>query len=480
MLLAALAISGCGEYTPVKAPGQSEPAVDRTTMLEEPELLYTKDDMHPSILVDMVGYEPDDDKIAVIEAKILPGRFEVVDSKTDEPVYYGDVRKRECTEDDETFTGFAEFTDLTEEGTYYIRTELLGRSNDFTIKEGIYEYLLDEAFKGLDGLRDENGVSGIIALEGDTSKNLRVSGGWYTGPDGQKDVCEVCLCVQDLLTAHDFFPKAASDKKGNGDKGNGIPDILDQAMYGADWLLKMQNPETGGVYTAIALNDSEISDEKRLSVMGETTRATAYFCTTMAKISVAVKRYDAKASAKYMEAANLAWKCLEANKELVDATQMFRAAVEMYRATGYGVYGDIINAYLKDNADKDYEERIALDGAVVYMSSTRNTNVTYCTKLMEHYMSRTEDKSNSANASRYLVESGDRDESVLLRNLVELVIVDYIISNQEYATIEKNYLHYFCGRNPQSEICSELSHNPDAYAEFIVLLYKLSLSKEGE
>ena len=168
----------------------------------------------------------------------------------------------------------------------------------------------------------------------------------------------------------------------------------------------MQNPETGGVYTAVSPKLNEQGTSEGFVVMGETTRATAYYCATMARLSYMIKKYDPKFSAKCIEAANLSWKCLEKNKELVDPA-------EMYRAVGYAAYGSVIDKYLKENADKDYEERIVLDGAMVYMSSTRATNVDHCMRLMEHFMSRTEDKSNASRASRYLVEPGEIELTVL-------------------------------------------------------------------
>ena len=30
------------------------------------------------------------------------------------------------------------------------------------------------------------------------------------------------------------------------ESGNGIPDLLDECSYALDWLLKMQDPATGG------------------------------------------------------------------------------------------------------------------------------------------------------------------------------------------------------------------------------------------
>ncbi|MCQ2519711.1 MAG: glycoside hydrolase family 9 protein [Lachnospiraceae bacterium] len=477
-LLPALILSGCGNNQAVtdKAVVSEKVSVDEKTlhMLDEPEILYEPVSMKPSIYVDLVGYVPNGEKVAVIEAGIIPRRFEIVDVKTGKSVYSGYVHERECPEDDETLSAIVDFSDFTAEGTYYISADFIGRSENFDIRSGIYEDLLKANFGGLYGLRDVTDKSDILSFESNADVTLDVSGGWITGEGRLKDVCEGCLAMQDLMLCIEYYPKAFSDDYGTETSGNKIPDILDEVMFEAEWLLKMQNPETGGVYTSVSVVGNEKGEQKRV-IMGETTRATAYFCSSMAKLSYVVKKYDGSFSTKCIEAANLAWKCLEANKDLVDKTQMFRAAVEMYRATGYKVYSRIIDDYLKDNANKEYTERIALDGAITYMATTRSTNKQYCTQLMEQYMERTENKSNASKESRYLVESGDREEAVLLRNLSEILIVNYIISNKEYGTIEENYLHYFCGRNPENKICDSLKNSPDAYAQLMFLLGKLTL-----
>lgn len=472
-LICGFLVTGCGEQTVTPEIVAFAETNNRQTMLDAPEIAYEKEEMLPSILVDLVGYLPTADKIAVIEAEILPGEFDLVNAETGEVVFTGEVRKKQCTEDGEKYTGYADFTEYTEEGSYYIETELLGRSRSFAIKKGIYDELFDRTIEGLRSLKDVESDDLYLQQENAGGLPVEVSGGWYTSQDGGKDVCVGCLSVLDLITAYEYFPKAYTDES-----GNGIPDILDEVIFETEWLMKMQNHETGGVYTAVSTLEEK--PEAGLVVMGETTRATAYYCASLAHFSYVIKKYDPGFSTKCIEAAGEAWKCLEANKDLVAGTQMFRAAVEMYRATGNAVYRKVVEDYLKDNYDKDYEERIALDGAIVYMSSSRATVVNYCTGLMEHYMSRTENKSNAANASRYLVESAGLGEEELLRNLVEIIIVDFIISNAEYGTIEENYLHYFCGRNPGSTIMDGMKYNPDAYAEFIVLLGKLKMMHQGE
>jgi hypothetical protein len=42
------------------------------------------------------------------------------------------------------------------------------------------------------------------------------------------------------------------------------------------------------------------------------------------------------------------------------------------------------------------------------------------------------------------------DANGKLRDMANLALVNYIITNHEYTTLQKNYLDYFLGRNPQN------------------------------
>lgn len=478
-------VCGCensGKTIDVIAPMVTETVNKQTSMLEEYEIAYEAEPMKPAILVDLYGYEPKAVKQAVVEAGLLPSGFEVVEKETGRVVYTGTLKLRECPEDGERMSAIADFTGIEVEGEYYVRTDLLGRSKDFCIKENIYEDLMRETILGLHNLRCGHGDhanchSAMALMEDDLTKQYDVSGGWHTNERGEKDVVDGCLAVLDLLMAYDYYPKSFLDDTGIEESGNSIPDILDEAMYEASWLLKMQDQQTGGVYTSVSYQQTSTDDVPILVVGGETTRATAYFCTAMARMSYVVNPYDWQFSNACMKAANLAWKCLDANKELVTSEQMYRAAVEMYRATGLVTYNSVISSYLKENVDKGFESRITLDAAIDYMDSTRGVNLEYCTTLMQNFMDRTEEKANASKESRYLVEpavEGEESEVLrLLRNGFEISVVNYIISNEEYTKISQNYVHYLCGRNENSEICKDLVYSPDAYAQFLMILGKL-------
>ena len=69
-------------------------------------------------------------------------------------------------------------------------------------------------------------------------------------------------------------------------------------------------------------------------------------------------------------------------------------------------------------------------------------------------MSQAEEISRYGGKNNYYV-SAKRDESDIdgkLRDMANLALVNYIITNHEYTILQKNYLDYFLGRNPQN-IC---------------------------
>ena len=62
-----------------------------------------------------------------------------------------------------------------------------------------------------------------------------------------EDMLFTAKTIADLLLQYEDFG-VDDDDMGIPESGNGIPDILDEAKYELDWMLKMQDEETGGVY----------------------------------------------------------------------------------------------------------------------------------------------------------------------------------------------------------------------------------------
>ena len=475
VLMSVLLLCGCGGTggEPVEKIFTRD-TEGRKSMLENPSVEYELPGVYPAISVDLMGYEVSRDKVAVLAASRLPAFFEIKDSATGKVVYEGSVRRKDVTEADGLSVGTVDFSGFNAVGTYYVETEILGRSKDFTIRENVYTDLLNDSYSKLRALHCIDCHERWVPFENDRSKTLDAGGGWHTSESGEKDVVESCLAVMDICTIYEFYPKIFTDDYGSEDSGNRIPDILDEASFEAKWLFSMQNKESGGVYASISLDTDKGEDS--LVVRAETTRATAYFCACMAKVSFTFKRFDQDLSNKAMQAAVLAWKCLEANKNIVDSDQMFRAASELFRLTGQDVYKKTVNDFLSVNADKPYDSRSTLDGAITYLSTARATDVKYDTALMNNLMKLTEGKVADAGASRYAVEADDADVSDVLRTAYEYAIVDYINSSIEYVNGEEDCLHYIGGRNAYSINYFDSVNTPDSLVKIIAVSARLAAS----
>ena len=82
---------------------------------------------------------------------------------------------------------------------------------------------------------------------------INVTGGWHAATDYLQYTATSANAVYHLLLAWKDHPEVYGDEHlANGLPGkNGIPDIIDEAIWGMEWLLKM-NPAYGETYNQIA------------------------------------------------------------------------------------------------------------------------------------------------------------------------------------------------------------------------------------
>jgi len=155
------------------------------------------------------------------------------------------------------------FSEIKASGTYYIRAGNV-RSPYFTISEDVYNGTADFLLKYMrqqrcgynpflkDSCHTSDGF--IVDYPGKLdSMHIDVTGGWHDASDYLQYVTTSANATYQMLFAYQQNPEAFSDAfRSNGDPGkNGIPDILDEAKWGLDWLVKM-NPEYGLMFNQIA------------------------------------------------------------------------------------------------------------------------------------------------------------------------------------------------------------------------------------
>lgn len=77
----------------------------------------------------------------------------------------------------------------------------------------------------------------------DKTRSKLIRGGWHDAGDYGKYVSPGAVTVAHLLYAHLLFAEGCSDDLNIPETGNGIPDILNEARYELEWILKMQRED---------------------------------------------------------------------------------------------------------------------------------------------------------------------------------------------------------------------------------------------
>ena len=339
---------------------------------DTPWLDYDPAQPSPVFKVNQVGYMPDQPKFAYMGAWLGPklgawrmreeGRgkreekkWELVDSATLVPVVppvpFAPLRHRVddgFTKEGTPFTGEytyeLDFSSVTNEGTFFIRVEGVGRSDDFRIWRGAAEDAFRVHMGGLyqkrcgiakcepythwtAGACHTNIVRGSFAPEeGELPKGVRwfyiirdntdwekgeriaVSGGWHDAADYDRRPAHLNI-VNDLCAVYLMKPSNFPDGQlAIPENANGIPDLLDEAEWGLRHLLAVQQND-GGVGTWIEStghpgpgNVAE-RDPMRYAV----SRATRASSLAYAAHASLLARCHESFRAKYLDSAKRAW-----------------------------------------------------------------------------------------------------------------------------------------------------------------------------
>ncbi|WP_049962577.1 glycoside hydrolase family 9 protein [Ruminococcus sp. HUN007] len=319
------------------------------------------------ILTNQLGYLPNATKIAVLRGEKAADKFSVVNADTKKEVYVSNISDAITNKSADETNYYADFSKVTEAGKYIIKWGD-NESYPFEIGEKVYDDVLKESVYWLYTQRCGCEVKGDVvnhkachtdkATVYKTDKKIDVSGGWHDAGDYGRYVVPAAKSVADLLLAYDTNKDLFADNTGIPESGNGVADILDEARYELEWMLKMQDTETGGAYHKVSCAQFPgfVMPEKEtdeLFVTPVSSTATADFCAAMAMAYTSYKSVDEAFANKCLDAAKAAWKWLEANPDYVfidpvkdittgdyadfkkkDKDERYWAAVEMLKATG--------------------------------------------------------------------------------------------------------------------------------------------------
>ena len=169
-----------------------------------------------------------------------------------------------------------DFSNLTTPGEYYVLDVAKNvRSESFRIGDDVYDDVMKAATKmffyqrsGFDKTatyagtwadgpafvgpgQDTESRSATDPTNAATAKNL--SGGWFDAGDYTKYTNFTFSVLVNLMTAYEERPSVFGDNNNIPESGNGVPDLLDEAKWELDWLLKMQQSD-GSVLSKVGVN----------------------------------------------------------------------------------------------------------------------------------------------------------------------------------------------------------------------------------
>lgn len=217
------------------------------------------------VRVNQAGYLPTDIKVAVlVSLDEAEGSFEVYDAITDEVVFKGKGTSANASKWGMKRAFRMDFSSVTKDGGYYIKSNG-AKSPVFRIGADVYDGLADYLLVYMRQQRcGDNPFNGELCHQHDgyivdhptrSGEKIDVTGGWHDATDYLQYLTTSATTTYHMLFAY----MEAEDKSvfkdlydARGRKGgNGIPDILDEAKWGLDWLVKM-NPEDRVMFNQIA------------------------------------------------------------------------------------------------------------------------------------------------------------------------------------------------------------------------------------
>ncbi|GAA0592762.1 glycoside hydrolase family 9 protein [Streptomyces crystallinus] len=224
---------------------------------------------------------------------------------------------------------------------------------------------------------------GVAPNQGDTAVPCQatvcdytrdVRGGWYDAGDHGKYVVNGGISTWLMVNSFERA-KRAGNESALGDstlrvpeRGNGMPDVLDEARWELDFLMRMQVPE-GKPYTGMAfhkIHDAAWTgmplrpdqDPQPRELHRPSTAATLNLAAAAAQCARVYRPYDAAFADRCLSAARRAWTAARANPALYapdsDSTgggaygdtqvtdEFYWAAAELYATTGESGYRDAV------------------------------------------------------------------------------------------------------------------------------------------
>jgi endoglucanase len=482
------------------------------------ESLHTAPKATTNIKVDQVGYPMDGPKVALIGvATGSPAQsFELRQTSNDAVVWKGNPSPPVFDSDTGDQVQAADFSSFHKAGTYYVDVPGVGRSWNFALGKNVFQRAYYMAMRGFYGQRCGTAVDmgpefpgyshPACHLHGEFHASSGVSGprdnpgGWHDAGDYGRYMVNSGISTGTLLWAWEIYGrqlKAISLKIP--ESGNGTPDILNEARWNLEWMLKMQDSDGGAWHKQtsehfsgfVAPQDDHLPSE----VIGtgsapfKSTCATADLASVGAIAARVYKPYDAKFAARALEAARQAFAWTEKNPNVIFrnpkgvstgqygdsncSDERLWAAAELYRTTGEKAYSDYFlanyAAFLPklDSPPAESWNQVAPMGMWTYALARRvHTDKAAVDAIRQHTLAAAQAVVTRTHGSAYFSSMKTSDyvwgsNGIAAGYGMYLLIANQFAPNHEFVETARDNLHYILGRNTFSlSWVTQLGENP--------------------
>ena len=466
-----------------------------------------------NIQVNQVGYRPNDFKTAtfriedtnsVSDSVNLTGKidadFRVIDVINNEVVYEGKLTQEVKSEPNGEVNKVADFTRVKKPGRYVVENDSCGKSYEFEIKEDVYEdifkasmkmfYLqrcgcsLDKKYAGIYAHKECHNTKARVY---GTDEFIDVSGAWHDAGDYGRYIVAAAKSVVDLMMAYEMYPQAMEKSYGISDGTNDMPEILDEIKYELDWMLKMQDQKSGGVYHKVTCKTFPgfIMPEFETDELVVSPISDAATCDFIASMAYAYRvysnlpdRYGDKATEykkdaeKYMDAAKKAMTYIEKNstgpfynpKYIVtgeygdDRTidEYFWAYAEMFKTTGDKKYEEYLKNLNLDDVPGEFGWKEVGDyGFYAYITAPFDKDNNLYEKVFKRFEDETEEKLEKYKKDPYRGTLYDYYywgcNMEVANNAMRGIIIDKLKGTNSYKKMAQAQLNYLLGNNPNAK-----------------------------
>ena len=461
------------------------------------------------VRLDQEGFYPKAPKNAVITGPVNKTSFYVIRDIRPDTVFRGELSQVRHSLNSSTQTRIADFSTLTQTGTFLLSVPGCCHSYPFRIEEKVHHRAaaaslkafyfqrasmpLETLYAGRWSRASGHPDSSVYIHPSAASEHRKAGstistpGGWYDAGDYNKYVVNSGISVQTLLSAYEDFKFYFDTLHTNiPSAGRPVPDILNEILYNLRWMLSMQDPEDGGVYNkctnanfdAMIMPDAAI---QRRYVVQKGTAATldlAAVAAHAARILAAYKKELPGLSDSCLRGAEKAWSWAlvhpnfaydqNAMNKLYEpkivtggygdmkfSDEWFWAASELYISTGEKKYKETIVKYLYEPFGLPSWSETGLLGYYSLIKNNEKRGIRIIQDTIRGRLIRiADDYIQASEKNAFLTVMGGRKKDFVwgsnanaANQGILLVQIYQITRDRKYLDAALGNLEYICGRN---------------------------------